>query len=874
MNCCLPIATETCTCAPAPTPTISGPTPTVDCSPNATLWCDGNTGNQCHITTYGDGSTPDCSLPSFGCSPDPVDCPLVMGPTISLDPTQFSFSATVNGSPVTGLNGDNYVGNTMTITNTGNQDLNWEGITDSAWCHVSPALGFASPGNSSSVTITVDPMSTSGTYYCTVTITDPNATNNPGQAFVTYTVNAPPCDPRSVGTNQFTGCQFPTTGGNPPGVSYSAIGYAPAEPGVASPADNVTPLPDNKVLSGLNGYYNYYDLLWKGKFNFTGGTYKFTWGSDDGIRAFIDNNNDGLPDGNSYLINNWYDQAYPGSPFAQNVAIPAGQQQIDVEYYQDMGQAEYSLSWALLAVVAPSISLAPSSFTFNGVSGGATPSGQTMTISDPVAGTTLNWAAAPTGAGTWCHVSPTSGTAPNGSPSTVTITVDAPSTVGSFNNCGILVSDNGSSPAASNSPQVANVTYNVSLADTCTGAGCGTCSGGVCGGNPGGTPSNSVAATASCTAIALSWQASSGATSYNIYRANTNSYPGGAAYATSATNSYTDTTSGGPYFYWVQAANASGNSPDVVAANTNTAAPPGISVNVCGGVGPTTVSIDNSTCGQITVTWSAVGGATGYNIYRNTTNSIPGSPIAGSPFAPQNGNTGNQTYVDTTSPSLYYYWVSAIVGGVETTKVAPNSGPSNPIQLNACASPNVLVSDKDIIAVNGSKVIYPGNSGNDPIACNHATDALPSSISLKYGDILTFRINICNGSGTGPLSGISVTDNLINLKQAGGSWGGQYCTSSDNSVCSSPANFPTVAGSPPPPNQQLTFAVPGIIAAGGGTHILFNAQLTTPPGFTGSSARFQNSFCINYTGGGPVCSNTPLLPFSINGGVPIINEIP
>jgi len=108
----------------------------------------------------------------------------------------------------------------------------------------------------------------------------------------------------------------------------------------------------------------------------------------------------------------------------------------------------------------PSISLSPTSFSFNGISGGTTPAGQTLTISDTSNGTTLNWSAAPTGAGTWCHVSPSSGVAPYGSPSTVTVSVDSPSAIGTFNNCSIQVSD----PAADNNPQTAAVTYTVSAA--------------------------------------------------------------------------------------------------------------------------------------------------------------------------------------------------------------------------------------------------------------------------------------------------------------------------------------------------------------------------------------------------------------------------
>ena len=232
---------------------------------------------------------------------------------------------------------------------------------------------------------------------------------------------------------------------------------------------------------------------------------------------------------------------------------------------------------------APTISLSPSVMTFNGVSGGSAPAGQTLTVSDAVSGTALNWKA--TTDQTWCHASPLTGTAPNGSPSSVTVTMDAPSNTGTFT-CNVTVSDNGSTPPAGNSPQGIVATYIVQPSDTCSGSDCGFCNSGVCGGNGGGNSSDSVAATAArcpSTGISLSWLTAQGTVpiTYNIYRNTTGGVPsvGNLLSASPVSGiAYTDpVTSGGPYYYWVQSISGSQTSPDKVAANTNSS----------GGISPT-----------------------------------------------------------------------------------------------------------------------------------------------------------------------------------------------------------------------------------------------------------------------------------------------
>jgi len=104
------------------------------------------------------------------------------------------------------------------------------------------------------------------------------------------------------------------------------------------------------------------------------------------------------------------------------------------------------------------IVLSPTIFTFNGVSGGATPPGQTLNISN-TGNAALSWIGT-TDQG-WCHLSSASGNIAAGNNQNITVSVDAPSNVGSFP-CTVTISD----AAADNSPQTADVTYDV-VAGSC-----------------------------------------------------------------------------------------------------------------------------------------------------------------------------------------------------------------------------------------------------------------------------------------------------------------------------------------------------------------------------------------------------------------------
>lgn len=201
-------------------------------------------------------------------------------------------------------------------------------------------------------------------------------------------------------------------------------------------------------------------------------------------------------------------------------------------------------------------------------------------------------------------------------------------------------------------------------------------------GNGGGTTGNPPAAPTGLTAtagnqqIALSWTASTNATSYNVLRSTTN----GGSYSSVATGvtttSYTDTglTNGTAYYYVVTATNSYGTSGNSNQASATPSLPaPAAPTNL-------TATAGNQ---QVALSWTASTNASSYNVLRSTTNGGSYSSIA----------TGVTTtsYTDTglTNGTTYYYVVTA-------TNSGGTSGDSN----QASATPTGSSSNTIAVTVN------------------------------------------------------------------------------------------------------------------------------------------------------------------------------
>ncbi|MGO8671474.1 MAG: fibronectin type III domain-containing protein, partial [Capsulimonadaceae bacterium] len=175
-----------------------------------------------------------------------------------------------------------------------------------------------------------------------------------------------------------------------------------------------------------------------------------------------------------------------------------------------------------------------------------------------------------------------------------------------------------------------------------------------------------VTASASSGQVVVSWTASSGATSYNVFESTTSGGEGTTPYATGITaTSYTNTglTNGTTYYYTVDALNSYGSS----AQSTQVSATPASGIPAA----PTglTATAGNA---QIALSWTASSGATSYNVYRETaTGAESTTAIATGVTTTSYTNTG------LTNGTAYYYKVAAL-----------NASGSSALSTEASATPS------------------------------------------------------------------------------------------------------------------------------------------------------------------------------------------
>jgi len=182
-------------------------------------------------------------------------------------------------------------------------------------------------------------------------------------------------------------------------------------------------------------------------------------------------------------------------------------------------------------------------------------------------------------------------------------------------------------------------------------------------------------ATAGNAQVSLSWNASAGATSYNVLRSTTNGGPYTTIATGVTTTSYTDTglTNGTTYYYVVQAVNTAGTSPN---SNQASATP------ICAApAAPTGLSATPGNA-QVTLNWTASSGAASYNVKRST--------ITGGPYTTVAAGVTTTSYTDTgvTNGTTYYYVVSAVNSCGES--VNSNEASATPAAAAVPAAPTGL----------------------------------------------------------------------------------------------------------------------------------------------------------------------------------------
>jgi predicted phage tail protein len=208
-----------------------------------------------------------------------------------------------------------------------------------------------------------------------------------------------------------------------------------------------------------------------------------------------------------------------------------------------------------------------------------------------------------------------------------------------------------------------------------------------------------LAAIASVGKVTVSWAASDGATSYDVYAGTTDSFQSSTKLITVRGLGYTAAglTNGTRYYFWVTAANGSGTSSPSSVASTPLAlrgTEPGAPVRL--------TATASQGQGQVTLSWvapasSGVSPITGYDIYVGSTQAFRG----GQPQFVSQGPGTSYVVKGLSAGATYYFQVSA----VSAQGSGPASGAAS-ATLEPVAKPTVLGAPGNVIAQPGrSRVI-------------------------------------------------------------------------------------------------------------------------------------------------------------------------
>jgi endoglucanase len=260
-------------------------------------------------------------------------------------------------------------------------------------------------------------------------------------------------------------------------------------------------------------------------------------------------------------------------------------------------------------------------------------------------------------------------------------------------------------------------------------------------------------ATAGDTKVTLAWTASSGAASYNVFRATTAGGEGTTPYQSGITaTTYADTSvvNGTNYYYKVSAVNTVGTSAQSAEVS---ATPVGVSIPAA----PTELAATAGNA-QVALTWTASSGAASYNVYRGTT-------AGGEATTPIATGITSTSYTSTglTNGTTYYYKVAAVNSAgtsplsseVSATPKSTVVVPSAPTGLAAIAGDAQVAlswtASSDAAFYNVYLGTTAGGEATTPIATG-ITSTSYTSTGLTNGTTYYYKVAAVNSAGTSPLS--------------------------------------------------------------------------------------------------------------------------
>ncbi|CAK0765910.1 exported hypothetical protein [Gammaproteobacteria bacterium] len=246
--------------------------------------------------------------------------------------------------------------------------------------------------------------------------------------------------------------------------------------------------------------------------------------------------------------------------------------------------------------------------------------------------------------------------------------------------------------------------------------------------------------------VTLKWLAVNGATSYKIYQGTTAGGESSTPFMTDVTGTsipVTGLTNGVKHFFKMAAINAVGNS---LLSNEVSATP----------VSPPAAPIlTNAVAGdaQVTLTWSAVTGATSYNLYRGTT-------AGGESTTPiKTGVTGTSiTITGLTKGKTYYFKVQAVnAGGTSdlSNEVDATMISVAPVISSAVAGNTQVTLKWSAVIGATSYMIYQGTTAGGESSTPVMTNVTGTSITITglANDVkYFFRMAAVNAGGVSPLS--------------------------------------------------------------------------------------------------------------------------